>query len=295
MNNCTFSTVKKARALWQLMRLEHGLMLIIAILIGAMIAGKGIPSPEKLLFALLAALFLEAATFALNDYFDLEVDKKNRRMDRPLVRGDLQPATAVLIYFVLLPAGIAASLMVNMTCFAIAVVNAVVATLYDVKFKEIKVISNFYIAFAMAIPFVFGATAVSTAIPSIIYFIAFIAFLSGVAREIMKDVQDMEGDVARKTRSFPMYLGRRGANTVAAIFYIVAVTLSFVPFAISIDAAYHFDPVYLAIVLVTDAMLAYVAARLLITTDTRHLDRLRRLSLLAIFIGLMAFLAGAFV
>ncbi|MDP1069374.1 UbiA family prenyltransferase, partial [Klebsiella pneumoniae] len=80
-------------------------------------------------------------------------------------------------------------------------VNAVVATLYDVKLKEIKVVGNFYIAFIMAIPFVFGATAVSPHIPSIIYFIALIAFLSGVAREITKDVMDLEGDAVRKTRS----------------------------------------------------------------------------------------------
>ena len=294
MNSRIFSTVKKAKALWQLMRLEHGIMIFIAILIGAVIAGKAIPPADKTIFAFLTALFLEAATFALNDYFDLEVDRANRRMDRPLVRGDISPRTALLIYGILLPAGLLASYFVNTTCFVIAAANAIIATLYDVKLKEIKVVGNFYIAFIMAIPFVFGATAVSRTIPGIIYFIATIAFLAGVGREIMKDVQDMEGDVARKTRSFPMYLGRRGANAVAAIFYIVAVTLSFVPFAISIDAAYHFDPVYLAIVLVTDAMLAYVAARLLVTTDTRHLDRLRRLSLLAIFIGLMAFLAGAF-
>lgn len=294
MNEIAFHYVKKIKAFWEIMRLEHGVMIFMGIFIGAIIAGKGTPPFEKTVFSFLTALLLEAATFSLNDYFDFEVDRLNNRFDRPLVRGDIQPNTAVVLYFLLLPLGLLASLMVNITCFVIAVVNAAVATLYDVKFKEIKVVSNFYIAFIMAIPFVFGATAVSRVVPTIIFIIAFIAFLSGVAREIMKDVQDFEGDSARKTRSLPLYFGKRGANAVAAMFYVIAVFLSFLPFFISFDNTYYHDVMYLCIVLVTDLLLLYIATRIFKTTDTSYLNYCRKLSLCAIFIGLIAFLAGAF-
>ncbi len=294
MNKSRLHTAKKLRALWQLMRLEHGIMIAVAILIGAVIAGKGLPSADKFFFAFLTALFLEAGTFALNDYFDLEVDRKNKRADRPLVSGDLQPVTALYVYFVFIPVGLAASFMVNTTCFAIAAINAVIATLYDVKLKEIKIIGNFYIAFIMAIPFVFGSTAVSPSIPGIIYFIALIAFLAGVAREIMKDVMDFAGDAARKTKSFPTYLGRRGANVMASIFYMTAVLLSFIPFLFNIDNAYHHDYIYLSIVLVTDILLVYTSLSILSRVDAESLDRFRKISLFGIFVGLMAFLAGTF-
>lgn len=284
----------KLRAIWELTRLEHGVMIALAILIGSLIAGRGLPPADNYLFAFLTALLLEAGTFALNDYFDLEVDRRNRRLDRPLVRGDIEPRTALWIYALTMPAGLLAAYMVNRTCLAIAVVNAVVATLYDVRLKEIKVIGNFYIAFVMAIPFVFGATAVSSHIPSIIYFIAFIAFLSGVAREITKDVMDLEGDAVRKTRSFPLYMGKRPAIAISFCFYLAAVTLSLIPFALHIDPAYHRDYLYLAIVLVTDVLLLYTAVLSLTRVDIPHLDRSRKLSLAAIFIGLLAFLAGAF-
>ncbi len=294
MKDSRFLSMKKLRAVWQLARLEHGLMIAVAILIGALIAGKGLPPADKFLFAFLTALFLEAGTFALNDYFDLEVDRRNKRMDRPLVRGELKPEAALYLYFILLPAGLAAAFMVNMTCFFIAVLNAVLATLYDVKLKEIKVVGNFYIAFVMAIPFVFGATSVSSRIPAVIYFIAFIAFLSGVAREIMKDVMDFEGDAARKTKSFPTYLGKKGANAVASLFYILAVMLSFIPFLFSIDSAYYHDYVYLMLVLITDAMLLYTSISIISRVDAKSLDRFRKISLLGISVGLVAFLAGAF-
>ena len=63
------------------------------------------------------ALFLEASTFALNDYYDLEIDKKNKRDDRPLVRGDLSPKTALYLFTVFFPLGIVCSYFVNLTCF----------------------------------------------------------------------------------------------------------------------------------------------------------------------------------
>lgn len=72
----------KPKALWDLMRLDHGVMLFVAILIGSIIANSGgAPDLLKLMLSFLTALFLEASTFALNDYIDLEIDRRNKRED----------------------------------------------------------------------------------------------------------------------------------------------------------------------------------------------------------------------
>jgi len=284
----------KLRALWELMRLEHGVMIALAIFIGSVITGHGLPSFEKGLFAFLTALFLEAATFSLNDYFDLEVDIKNKRFDRPLARGDLHPRTALFVYLFLLPSGLITSYLVNTTCFSVAFINAIIATLYDIKLKEIKIISNFYIAFVMAIPFIFGALAVSPHISHIIIVIAVIAFFSGAAREIMKDVMDLDGDMERHTRSFAFYFGKQIANQIASFLYGVTVIMSLIPYLVPIEQAYYHDPVYLALVLITDFILIYISAILFSRHDLESMKKMRRLSLLALFIGLIAFLAGAF-
>ena len=152
--------MRKLKAIWELTRLEHGVMLFIAVLIGSVIAQKmlystGFPPVDKLILTFLTVLFLEASTFALNDYYDLEIDKKNKRLDRPLVRGDIAPKTALYLFFVLFPLGILSSFFVNFTCFFIALVTAVLAILYDVKMKKIKLLGNFYIAYTMAIHFIF--------------------------------------------------------------------------------------------------------------------------------------------
>jgi geranylgeranylglycerol-phosphate geranylgeranyltransferase len=103
--------------------------------------------------------------------------------------------------------------------------------------KKIKLVGNFYIAYIMAIPFIFGGVSVlennGFAIQSInpvIYVIALISFLAGSGREIMKDVMDFKGDKKHGVKSFPNYIGERKSNIIAAIFFIIAVALSFIPF-----------------------------------------------------------------
>src|SRR5512136_426315 len=157
--------MKKLKAIWELMRLGHGVMLFIAILIGSLISQKTLFDNLNLpilniVLTFFTALFLEASTFALNDYYDLEIDRINKRTDRPLVRGDLSPKTALNIFYLLFPLGLICSFFVNMTCFIIALITALLSVLYDAKMKKIKLIGNFYIAYIMAIPFVFGGSTI---------------------------------------------------------------------------------------------------------------------------------------
>ena len=289
--------MKKIKAIWELMRLEHGVMIAIAILIGSLIAleGQGLPSFDKFILTFFTALFLEASTFALNDYYDLEIDKKNKRMDRPLVRGDLSPKSALYLFGILFPLGIICSYFVNLACFIIALITALLAILYDAKLKKIKLLGNYYIAYVMAIPFIFGGAAVVAKdsllfeIHPAIYIVALIAFLTGSGREIMKDVMDYEGDKEKGVKSFPKYIGTRWSNILAAFFYIIAIALSFFPFFMERFEIYYLNYSYLALVFITDTMLLSTSIHLIIKKKP-HLKLYRKFTLIAIFIGLIAFL-----
>jgi len=298
--------MKKLRAIWELMRLGHGVMLFIAILIGSLISQKTLFNNLNLpllniILTFFTALFLEASTFALNDYYDLEIDRINKRTDRPLVRGDLSPKTALNIFYLLFPLGLLCSYFVNMTCFLIALITALISVIYDVKMKKIKLIGNFYIAYIMAIPFVFGGATVLGnntfslgAINPVIYVIAFIAFLTGAGREIMKDVMDFEGDKRQGVKSFPRYIGIRASNGIAAIFYLCAITLSFLPFFLAGFGVYYQNTIYFILVFITDTMLLSTCLQLVFKKQP-NMKFHRKYTLVAIFIGLLAFLVGAFI
>jgi len=291
--------MKKLKAIWELMRLEHGVMIALAILVGSLIADKTFPVFYKFILTFFTALFLEASTFALNDYYDLEIDKKNKRNDRPLVRGDLSPKTALYLFFVFFPLGIICSYFVNLTCFIIALVTALFAILYDVQLKKIKLLGNFFIAYVMAIPFIFGGAAVLTEntlalnMSPAIFIIALIAFLAGAGREIMKDVMDFEGDKVKGVKSFPKYIGIRKSNMISACFYIMAVALSFLPFFVSSYNFYYKNYYYLILIFVTDTMLLSTSLQLIFKKQI-NMKFYRKFTLIALFVGLLAFLIGAF-
>ena len=297
--------MKKIKAIWKLMRLEHGIMLFLAIFIGSIISQRPIsddiiPPLYKVLLTFFTALFLEASTFALNDYYDLEIDRINKRTDRPLVSGDISPKTALLLFYILFPLGLVCSFFVNITCFIIAFITAFLSVFYDMKLKKIKLVGNFYIAYIMAIPFVFGGVTILdwgivsfSGINPAIYTIALIAFLAGSGREIMKDVMDFEGDRKSGVKSFPKYIGARKSNIIAAFFYIAAVMLSFLPYFVKSYDIYYQNIYYLLLVLITDLMLLTTSLQLIFKKKP-HLKLYRKFSLIAIFLGLLAFLVGAF-
>ena len=299
--------MKKLTAIWELMRLEHGFMLALAILIGLIITLQSNNSLsfetfpwKQLLLTFFTALFLEASTFALNDYYDVEIDKKNKRKDRPLVRGDLQPKTALHLFFLLFPLGILCSFFVNYTCFIIALITAIFAIIYDVYLKKIKLLGNFYIAYTMAIPFVFGAAAIEQISSELIQInlavliVAIIAFFSGSGREIMKDVMDFEGDKSSGVKSFPRYIGIRKSKVFAAMFYSIAVILSVFPFLFIQFGVYHSNYVYLVLIIITDIIFILTATQLICNS---HMDmaKYRKLTLLGLFFGLLGFFLGAFI
>jgi len=294
----------KAKAIYQLMRLEHGVMLFIAIVIGSLISQQTLHHNLNLPFlnivlTFCTALFLEASTFALNDYYDLEIDRLNNRTDRPLVRGDLSPKTAVYLFFFFFPLGLICSFFVNIPCFIIALVTALISVLYDMKIKKVKLVGNFYIAYIMAIPFVFGGATVLQnnvfsfgTINPVIYVIALIAFLAGAGREIMKDVMDLEGDLKKGVKSFPRYIGTRASNSIAAAFYLIAIGLSFLPYFLPGYGLYYQNNYYFILVFITDTMLLSTSIQLILKKHPR-MGFNRKFTLLALFIGLLAFLVGA--
>ncbi|MCD6467698.1 MAG: UbiA family prenyltransferase [Thermoplasmata archaeon] len=286
--------MKRLKAVWELMRLEHGVMLFVAVFVGAVVGYGGLPGDlVKLFLAFLTALFLEAATFSLNDYFDIEIDRRNNRVDRPLVRGDVQPRTAVVVFVLLFPLGIVSAFFVNLQCFVIALMTGLFAVAYDAWLKRVKQVGNLYIAYTMAVPFVFGAVAVSYSVPFVVWVLAFIAFLVGFGREIMKDVMDMKGDSESGVKSIPMYVGERNAYRLSGVFYLVAVVLSFLPFFFLRDSAYYGDWVYLCLIVLTDVVFIVIAFNLFVR-DNPPVRRYRMFTLVAMVFGLLAFLGGAF-
>lgn len=282
--------LKKAKAIWELTRLEHGLMYGLGVIIGIIIEDKLMLFNILSIFGFLTALFIEAGVFTLNDYFDIKSDILNERYDRPLVSGDVGRGEVLLIGVISITAGIIFSLFLNIYCFFLAVILAVLGICYDLKIKEFFITSNFFIAFTMTIPFIFGGLIVSQRINFIILILSSIAFLTGFGREIMKDIMDIRGDALRNVRSIARIYGEKKARNITALFYSLAVILSLIPFFIA-NSSYFLNFAYILPILITDALLMHSTIRLRKGFDIKYM---RKETLIAIAIGLFAFICGAY-
>ncbi len=277
-------------AFWRLTRFEHAIMLAIAVLIGEIIALGAIPSLSQIIIlSLLVPIFSEMGLFALNDYLDIESDRINKRNDRPLVIGELSPAFAFYFSFVSVILSISFSYFINIYAFAIAFVFNLLAIAYNYKLKDLPLVGNVYIGLSMAIPFLFGSVVVcnSFEFSAVILSIFAIAFIAGLAREILKSVEDIEGDKkARKSTTLPILIGEEKARMIAALLYLIFVPFAFAPFYFGLKQ----NPLSIILVAIADIGVLYVDYTVFTDWSRPVLKKARKLSLVFLFIGLVGLL-----
>ena len=108
--------------------------------------------------------------------------------------------------------------------------------------KRKIIIGNLSVSFLTGLCFVFGGIAVGEIITSI--YLGFYAFLMTMAREIVKDMEDVEGDKKEGATTLPIIYGMKTSSILAAVFMITASVTSPVLYFIGI-----FNILYLAVLL----------------------------------------------
>jgi len=291
--------LKTISAWVRLVRLDHGVMSAAGVLIGILIMQKASglqPGPQAFAFALLVPVYVQVASFALNDLLDVETDRHNKRKDRPLVNGEISEDVArntALFGFIL---GIVFAFMINTAAGAIALVFSALSIAYDYKLKDLPLAGNAYIAISMAIAFIFGAVAVYpdlALLPFSIWLVACIAYFAGLGREIVKTTQDMEGDkIARKAKTLPILIGKLKSLLFASLSYFL-----FAAFSLWLLYSYALPFTALSAGLVLVSILAFVAMAFDMAVEKdaaqEKLAAFRSASLYALMAGLAGILIAA--
>ncbi|MCL4389007.1 UbiA family prenyltransferase [Candidatus Marsarchaeota archaeon] len=282
--------MSKIWALFRLTRIEHSAMLVIAVIAAELISGP-LPSFPILLLSLITPIFVSMGSFAINDYFDVESDKSNKRFDRPLVNGELSMRSALSISIISFVIGVGAGAFINAYAFAIALIFGALAFLYSYRLKDMLLLGNIYIALSMAIPFLYGDFVVSSMLSKGIAVVFFIVFLSGLAREIHGMIRDYRGDAkARRTRNLVHRIGSLRSAQLAFLLYAEAILISI--FAFFFIAPFMFNLSYILPIGIADAMLAYVAILALFRGSHSFYKSARNISLLAMGVALLGYLVS---
>ncbi len=264
----------------------------VGILIGSLVAGGlDIFTPDDLpgvFLAMLVGFLAAGGGNTLNDYVDADGDRINHP-ERPVPAGLIKRETAKSYSTLLFLSAFLVSFAVSPFCVLIASLNIGLMILYELKLKQRGFVGNLTISWLTGSVFLFGGAALYTdAIQDALgsdailatLVLSFLAFLSSAGREIIKDIEDMEGDFDRKT--LPMKIGKNKAALLAGLFILVAVCFSPLPYLFHLFSWY-----YLVIVVPADGAFLYAGS--IILKDPTNSQKLTKK---AMFLALLSFFVG---
>jgi geranylgeranylglycerol-phosphate geranylgeranyltransferase len=279
-----------ARAALDLIRPVNCAMIGFAVIVGAFVSKPASNSIPQLALGFLTGFFVCAYSMVVNDIYDVEVDKVNRP-ERPIPSGRVSAQAAARISMVVLTTGIACSVLsLNPLAVAIAGAYVFLSWLYNSKAKKTGLAGNLIVASSLAIPFIYGGAISGGSIAgSLLLMMALTAFFSGVGREVVKAMADVEGDSKRDINSVARSRGLRTASAIGAVFFILAVFTSWVPLITGLA-----NTLYTYGVLIPDVLFAYLASSILRKHDPVNAYRVKKVALAGMTVGLLVFIGGAF-
>ncbi|MCL2607511.1 MAG: geranylgeranylglycerol-phosphate geranylgeranyltransferase [Methanomassiliicoccaceae archaeon] len=264
----------------QLFRFGNGLMGILGVVAGALIA-SGLDIADhwmNLVIASAVVVCFIAGGNALNDYVDRDIDVK-AHPERPIPSGRMKAEHALYAGILAFTISLLLSfLLQDVLSVMIVVVACVLMLSYELFLKQRGFVGNVTIALLTGMLFLLGGSIVSN-VESVIA-IAYMAVLVSIGREIAKDIEDMEGDEGRST--LPMRIGVRRASAVASVMLIAGPVLSVWPLI-----AGMFGPLYY---LIFAANAIFIYCSFILHKEARRAQKLCKYAML---IALAAFMLGA--
>ena len=275
------STVKAYIALT---RPSNVLITFISVLIAAGLAGSIQPLANVLL-ACISASFITIAANAINDFFDIEIDKVNKPF-RPLPSGKISPDSARIFSLSFFVAGIFLSVFIHWNCVIVAVGASILLYFYSARLKRTVLWGNLTVSIISAFAFIYGGLAVNRIKGAI--FPAIFALLMHLGREIVKDIQDQDGDKIANANTLPLAYGVTTAKTVVTITFALLLFATIIPYRIG-----YYNNVYLWIVVFgVDLVILGITVILWRVTKPKHLNIVSDIIKADMVIGLLALYLG---
>jgi geranylgeranylglycerol-phosphate geranylgeranyltransferase len=281
-----------------LFRFGNSLTGLIGVIFGSLLALDQIPTGDFASITILHGLSVWAfmcSWNALNDILDVEIDKLNQP-NRPLPSGDIslnnaKILTAILMFislFCLIYAGyISSSIEEGFENWAPSILIWLLAIFlltnyesssnYSLKLKDRGLPGNFAISLSVGMVILFGAAGVFEPTEPRVLSLFFIGLSYNLAREIVKDIEDMEGDEGRNTLA--MRIGVEKARVLAWLILLLTMVSILAPFALEIFPASHL------LLIIPGLMTIFLVKRKLAYAEDRNAQKLIKKSLQLTLLG----------
>ncbi len=267
-----------------LARPANVLIAFLTIIIAAKLAGGLDPIGNVLLAAVSASLIMIGANI-INDYYDIDIDKINKP-HRPLANGTISTKQALVYCSVVFVIAWLCAAAINLEMFLIASFFSLLLILYSYRLKRTIIWGNLVVSVTTAMAFVYGGGAVGNYQKTL--FPAAFAFLFHFGREILKDIQDMEGDEKNGAITYPIKYGIHNSVVLIMIDFILLIILTIIPYILNIYSEKYFIVICIGIY----PILTYVLWQAYNKPNPHRIGYLSNLLKADMLIGLLAIYLG---
>ena len=267
--------------------------------------------PHKLtenifLWIMAASVLIAAGGYIINHYFDINIDQVNKP-GKMIVEKIINRRWAIAFHFILTTAGVAASFYVslhsNRLIFIINIVCTLLLWVYSTTFKKKLLSGNIIISlltawtilvlyFAVNIinlaPIAKEST-INTAVRHIFKYAALyagFAFIISLIREVIKDIEDVEGDEKYNCKTMPIVWGIPSSKVFAAVWIIVLIgALAIVQFYV-LQLGWWFSAIYCLLLII--APLIWILKKLYEAQTSQHYHKLSSTVKLVMLSGILS-------
>lgn len=199
-------------------------------------------------YLVFVTVLITSAGYIINDILDLSTDLINRP-NKIIITRRINKSTAYWLYFSCFLVGFITSLYLayyvqKMPLLGLFPLSFIGLYLYSTSFKKLPLIGNLLIALYCAGVAAILLVAEQEGIKELVsrypnqanylrlvfYFYIIFAFLSTMFREIVKDIEDLDGDKESGCRTAPIVWGIKASKWIAGFFGVLL--LAFVPLMI---------------------------------------------------------------
>ncbi len=279
-------------AFLELARPHNVLVAVLNGLVGVVAACTALDVPLahsclwKAVWALLSIAFVSAAGYAVNDYFDADIDAVSKPW-RPIPSGRVTPGEAHIYSLILFAVGIYAGFVASPLHGLYALIVAVLLYAYPAWMKRRRaLLGHLTVAATGASTIVYGGLAVGACTGRLVEALlasllpSAYAFLLILAREFVKALEDYEGDRVRGAATIATVYGVRIAVAASATLLLLVAVAAPLPVLVGYGA------VYLALALLVAVLSIYST---LLVMQGKY-GEARRVLKIAFGVGGLAFL-----
>ena len=217
---------------FQVTRIQNLSVIILTQYLAAIFLVNNYGSTNRLLeidlfILVISTVLIAAAGYLINDYYDVKIDLINKP-DKVVVGTVLKRRSVMMAHTVFNFMGVTLGLIID---YRIGIRNfaaAFILWLYSNQLKRTLFLGNLVVAALAGLTVMVVGIFHNQVNMAIILYSAF-AFTSNLVREIVKDIEDLQGDVKFGSKTLPIVLGIRKTKGV-----ILFINISFFIFILNL-------------------------------------------------------------